>query len=123
MSIRDAGVGAAAAAADVVIIDATAVGPEGLIAAAGTRAAAAVARAAGRHVLAAAGAGSVLPTRMWEALVAALDEGCDTWDAEFEFVPLRSVESIAGPTGVLEPERAASRADCPVAPELVRPLG
>lgn len=122
LSIRDAGVGAAAAAAHVVVIDATAVGPDGLIAAAGGRAAAAVGRAAGRHVLVAAGAGTVLPARMWEALLSALDEGCDPWDAEFELVPLGLVDSITGPGGVLDPERAVGRVDCPVAPELIRPL-
>ena len=122
VSIRDAGVGAAAAAADVVIIDATAVGQTGLVAAAGAHAAAAVARTAGRHVVAVAGAGTVLPTRMWEALVSALDDGCDPWDSEFEVVPLELVDAVIGPTGALDPGRVTSRADCPVAPELVRPL-
>lgn len=122
VSVPDAGIGAAAAQADIVIIDATAVSSEGVIAASGARAAAAVARAAGRPALVGAGAGTVLPVRLWEALRSALDAAGDPWDAEFEFVPLDLVDTIAGPTGALDPARAAARADCPVAPELLRPL-
>jgi len=122
VSVPDAGVGTAAAHADVVIIDATAVAFEGVIAASGARAAAAVAHAAGRTVLVAAGAGTVLPGPLWGALRAALEGAGDAWDAEFEFVPLDLVDTIAGPSGALEPARAVGRWDCPVAPELLRPL-
>ena len=122
ISVRDAGVGAAAAVADVVLIDATGVGPDGVVAAAGSRAAAAVARAAGRHVIVAAGEATVLPARMWEAMCAALDAHDDPWDAEYEHVPLNLIETIVCPSGALDPARAVTRADCPVAAELLRPL-
>lgn len=122
ISVRDAGIGAAAAAADVVLIDATAVGPDGIVAASGSRAAAAVARAAGRHVVVAAGEATVLPARMWEAMYTALDQQDDAWDAEYEFVPLNLIETMVGPTGAMEPARAVTRADCPIAAELLRPL-
>jgi translation initiation factor 2B subunit (eIF-2B alpha/beta/delta family) len=122
VTVRDSGIGAAAAAADVVMIDATAVGPDGVIAASGSRAAAAVARAAGRHVIVAAGEATVLPARMWEALCTAVDAEDDPWDADYELVPLSLVETMIGPTGALEPARAVTRADCPIAAELLRPL-
>ncbi|MDP1793955.1 MAG: hypothetical protein Q8K63_07430, partial [Acidimicrobiales bacterium] len=122
ISVRDAGLGAAAANADVVLIDATAVGPDGVIAAAGSRAAAAVAKAAGRHVVVAAGEATVLPGRMWEALYSALDGQDDPWDAEYELVPLNLIETMVGPTGAMDPARAVTRADCPIAAELLRPL-
>ncbi len=122
ISVRDAGIGAAAAHADVVLIDATAVGPDGVIAAAGSRAAAAVAKAAGRHVVVAAGEATVLPARMWEALYSALDGQDDPWDAEYELVPLNLIETMVGPTGAMDPARAVTRADCPIAAELLRPL-
>ncbi|HUR77462.1 MAG TPA: hypothetical protein VMZ22_05915 [Acidimicrobiales bacterium] len=122
ISVRDSGVGASAAAADVVLIDATAVGPDGVIAASGARAAAAVARAAGRHVVVAAGEATVLPARMWEALCACIDAEQDPWDADYELVPLSLIQTMVGPTGALDPTRAVSRADCPIAAELLRPL-
>lgn len=122
ISVRDAGIGAAAAASDVILIDATAVGPEGVIAAAGARSAAAVGKTAGRHVVVAAGEATVLPARMWEAMYAALDKDDDPWDAEYEFVPLDLIETMVGPTGAMDPARAVTRADCPIAAELLRPL-
>ncbi len=122
VSVRDSGIGAAAAAADVVLLDATAVGPDGIIAASGSRAAAAVARSAGRHVIVAAGEATVLPARMWEALRVALDAEEDAWDADYELVPLGLIETMVGPTGALDPTRAVTRADCPIAAELLRPL-
>jgi hypothetical protein len=122
IAVRDSGIGAAAAAADVVLIDATAVGPDGVIAASGSRAAAAVARAAGRHVVVAAGEATVLPARMWEALCVAVDYEDDAWDADYELVPLNLIETMVGPTGALDPARAVTRADCPIAAELLRPL-
>jgi hypothetical protein len=122
ISVRDAGIGAAAGAADVVLIDATAAGPDGVVAASGSRAAAAVARAAGRHVVVVAGEGTVLPVGMWEALCTALDAQDDPWDAEYELVPLPLIETVVGPTGAMDPARAVTRADCPVAAELLRPL-
>jgi hypothetical protein len=93
-----------------------------VIAASGARAAAAVARASGRHVVVVAGEATVLPARMWEALCAALDAEDDAWDADYEFVPLSLIETIVGPTGALDPARALTRADCPIAAELLRPL-
>ena len=123
ISVRDAGIGAAAAAADVVLIDATGVGPDGIIAASGSRAAAAVARAAGRHVVVAAGEATVLPARMWEAMTAGARRAGRPVGRRVRTRPAqpRSRRSSC-PSGALDPARAVTRADCPVAAELLRPL-
>jgi hypothetical protein len=114
------GLGSAAAASDVVLVGATAIGPDGFVAVAGSRAAAAVARHAGVPVLVVGGVGRVLPARLWHDLVARLDQACDPWDADDEVVPLGLADSVVGPSGVVAAVDAGSRPDCPVAPELVR---
>ena len=115
------GLGAAAADADVVLIEASAVGPSGLVAAAGSRAAAAVARHAGRDVWAVAGVGRLLPARMFDALAGRLEAQGEPWEQDEELVPLDLVDRIVGPTGVEQVEVALRRTDCPIAPELLRP--
>ncbi len=115
------GLGAAVAGADLVLLEATAVGPDAFLATSGSRAAAATARHAGVPVWLVAGVGRLLPARMWEPLRARVDAvGDDPWETEVEEVPLDLVDTVAGPTG-LEPVAAAlARTDCPVAPELCR---
>lgn len=122
IGVSSDGLGAAAAHADVTLIDAAAVGPDGILASSGARAAAAVARAAGRHVVVAAGEATVLPARMWEAVITAMDHDSEPWDSDYEFVPLNLIETMVGPTGGMDPARAVTRADCPIAAELLRPL-
>lgn len=60
------GAGAAAATADVVLLDAAALGPEGVLVPSGSLALAAVAHHAGVPVWAVAGVGRTLPAGMWE---------------------------------------------------------
>jgi hypothetical protein len=96
-------------------------GPSGFVAIAGSRAAAATARHAGVPVWVAAGVGRVLPARLWDALTARL-EGDEPWLAADEVVPLDLVDRVAGPTGLLAGADAARRADCPVAPELLKEI-
>lgn len=115
-----AGLGAAAAASDLVLLEASAIGSTQLAAVAGSRAAAAVARHASVPVWVVGGVGRLLPTRMWDALARRLDDACDPWDAEDDLVPLDLVERIAGPTGPVPVADALRRIDCPVAPELYR---
>ena len=76
----------------------------------------------GGSILAIALFATVLPARLWEAMTLVLDQSDDPWDAEYEFVPLNLIETMVGPTGAMEPARAVTRADCPVAAELLRPL-
>jgi hypothetical protein len=115
------GLGAAVAESDLVLLEASAVGPTEFLGVAGSRAAAATARHAGVPVWLVAGAGRLLPRRMWEALVSrvALDE---PWDADDEVVPLDLIDRIVGPAGVELVDDALKRTDCPVAPELFKEL-
>ena len=118
VEVPEAGVGAAVADADMVVIEALALGPDGLVAVAGSRAAAAVARHAGLPVWAVAGAGRILPGRLWQALLVRLDARGEPWDEDEEFVPLGLVDVVAGPWGALSPAEALARTDCPIAAEL-----
>ena len=124
LDVPDAGVGAAAAAADLVLLEASALGPTGLVAASGSRAAAAVAGRAGTPVWVAAGVGRVLPGRLWDALLARLEcDPAEPWDRIDEVVPLDLADQVVGPDGTLPAADAPGRADCPVTPELLKPLG
>jgi hypothetical protein len=115
------GLGAAAADVQVVLLEASAMGPDGLVAVAGSRAAAAVAHHAGIPVWAVAGVGRMLPPRMWDAVQRRVDDGrAEPWDRDDEVVPLDLVDQVAGRFGLLPVADALRRVDCPVAPELLR---
>lgn len=115
------GLGAAVASADLLVLDAMAVGPSAFLSAATSRAAAATARHAEIPVWLAVGVGRLLPARMWEALAARVDAvGDDPWESDVEEVPLDLVDRVVGPAGLESLEDALRRTDCPVAPELCR---
>jgi hypothetical protein len=124
MVVEHSGLGAAAAAGGLVLLEATALGvaggEAGFVAAAGSRAAAAVARAAGVPVWVVAGVGRVLPGPLWQAMADRLAADPDPWDRPDELVPLALVEAVVGPDGPRPPGEEASRADCPAVPELTR---
>ncbi|MDQ1446088.1 MAG: hypothetical protein QOI20_2552 [Acidimicrobiaceae bacterium] len=121
--IADAGVAAAAADVDVVLLEASALGPDGFVAPVGSWAAAAVAHHAGVPVWVSAGVGRVLPGRLWHALVQRLDDGADEpWDRADEVVPLDLADLVHGPRGPVPAADAPKRADCPIAPELLKPI-
>lgn len=122
--VPDLGVGSAAAVADLVLIEAHAAGPSGVLAQRGSHAAAAVARRSDVPVWAVAGVGRVLPGPMWDALLARLDEeGEEPWDRPVEVVPAGLVTSVAGPEAMSEGAVALAEPACVVAPELLRPAG
>ncbi|MBV9413091.1 MAG: hypothetical protein JO148_15975 [Acidimicrobiia bacterium] len=119
-AVPAAGVGAAVAASDLVVFEVSAIGPGGMVAPVGSRAAAAVAHHAGLPVWAVAGVGTVLPKRLWEALASRLDEDDEPWLASEEIVPLDLVDNVVGPDGVRDTSRAIAGPTCPVAPELLK---
>ena len=119
--VPPSGLGAAAAAADVVLLEATAIGPDGFVSIAGARAAAAVAHHAGVPVWLIGGVGRVLAAPMWRALVKRFDDECgDPWLEEDEVVPLALVDRLCGPKGPEPVADGLRHADTPVAPELFR---
>jgi hypothetical protein len=120
--VPESSVGGAAAASDVVVLEAMAMGAGRLLAPAGSLAAAAVARYAGVPVWVVAGAGRALPGPLWDALVGRLELDAP-WTADVELVPLDLVDVVLGPGGRTTAERAAARADCGVAAELLEREG
>lgn len=120
VEVPEPGLGAAVADADLVLIEALAVGPDGIVAVSGSRAAAAVARHAGHPVWVVAGAGRLLPGRLWNALLGRLEVFGDPWDAAEEVIPLDLADVLVGPWGALAPELALEHIDCPIAAELFK---
>lgn len=121
VAVSEPGVGAAAASSGLVLLEAAALGPEGLVAVAGSRAAAAVARHAGVPVWVVAGVGRVLPGPLWTALVERLASAGDPWEGEEEVVPIDLVDQVVGPEGLMPAaERVSRSAGCPAVPELTR---
>ena len=116
--VPEAGIGAAVAASTLVLLDASAVGPGGFLAVTGSHAAAAVAYTEQVPVWVVAGAGRILPTRLWGALVDRVTALGDPWDADWEVVPLALATAVVGPEGPLSPADALDLVDCPDAPEL-----
>lgn len=116
--VPPSGLGSAAAAADLVVLEATALGPDSFVAVAGSRAAAAVASCAEVPVWVAAGVGRLLPGSMWGALVRRMQDAGEPWDGEDEIVPLGLASKVVGPAGPEDVAVALKRTDCPVTPEL-----
>ena len=116
------GLGAAVAAADLVVLEASAVGATSFVAVAGSRAAAAVAHHAGVPVWVVAGLGRRLPQPLFGALVARLDaeHGGEPWEAADEVVPADLVDVVCTGVGPVEPAVALADADCAVAAELLK---
>src|SRR5690606_38710029 len=92
------GLGAAVAASDLVMCEASAAGPSSFLAVAGTRAAASVVRTSEVPRWLAVGVGRLLPARVWEALGSRLDLAGEPWDADGEVVPLSLVDAVVAPT-------------------------
>lgn len=115
------GLAAAAATADLVLIETFAVGPEVALTAPGSWAAAAVARAAGVPVWAVAGAGRLVPASMWPALSGRLAGAATApWDREHDLLPLALVDCLVGPCGPEAVAEGLRRLDTPDAAELRR---
>jgi hypothetical protein len=114
------GLGAAVVESDLVLLEATAIGPDQALTVAGSRAAAAVARHAGIEVWLVGGVGRLLPRRMWDGLAVRVRTPAEPWDAADEFLPLDLVDRIVGPAGPEPVADALRRTDCPVTPELFR---
>lgn len=120
IEVAAAGLGAAAAASQVILVEATAVGPDEFLGVAGSRAAAAVGHHAGVPVWLVSGAGRLLPERMWGALRQRIEGDRDSWEADDEVVPLDLVDGVVGARGFEAVADYLLKVDCPSAPELLR---
>lgn len=117
--VDEGGLGSAVGAADLVVLEAAAVGPDGFVAVPGARAAAAVARRGEIPVWLVAGTGRLLPGGLWSSLVAGLDHE-EPWAAEDELAPLDLVDVVVRPSGLVAASDLPSiPPDCPDAPELM----
>ncbi|MDH3752366.1 MAG: hypothetical protein OEU32_00735 [Acidimicrobiia bacterium] len=113
------GLGAAVAASDVLVVEASALGPDHAVAVVGSLAAAAVAATTTTETWMVAGVGRHLPTRMWSALERRLHASLrEPWEADDERVALELVTCVIGPEGPEAPESARRHTDCPIVPEL-----
>ncbi len=98
--VPESGLGAAVCESDLVLLEASALGSSGFVTVPGSRAAASVARIEGVPVWVVAGAGRVLPARLWEALELRLDDyRVDTWNRIEEVVPLGLSDQAVGAAG------------------------
>jgi hypothetical protein len=124
--VPPAGLGAAVAAADLVVLEASvasmsAVGPDGFLAVAGSRAAAAVAYCDQVPVWLVGGVGRLLPGPTWAAMLRRLDERGEPWSSDDEVGSLALVTKLVGEDGAETVADGLRRLDCPVTPELFRP--
>jgi hypothetical protein len=113
----------AVASADLLIVDALAVGPTAALVPAGSLAAAAAARHAEVPVWMLAGVGRLLPASMFDALTGRWGGAVDPLEAVEEVMPLDLVDRLVGVDGVVPVAEGLRRTDCPVAPELFRLAG
>jgi hypothetical protein len=122
--VPDGGIASAAMVADLVLVEAHAAGPGGILANRGSHAAAAVALGGAVPVWAVVGVGRVLPGPLWDSLLARMDEeGTEPWDRPVEVVPANLLTSVLGPQGLSEGVAALSEPGCLSSPELLRPTG
>lgn len=121
ISVPDGGIAAAVVVSDLVLIEAHAGGPSGILAPLGSHAASAVAASAGIPVWAVTGVGRILPSRLWEALLRRVDErGDEPWDRPVELVPVPLISETIGPGARRPGPEGLAQAGCPAAAELLR---
>jgi hypothetical protein len=119
--VPDGGVAAAVVVSDLVLVEATAAGPGGILASLGSHSAAAVAASRGAPVWAVVGEGRTLPGPLWDSLLRRLDENpAEPWDRAVELVPVALLTETVGPAGRAAPGESLSQSTCPAAPELLR---
>ena len=107
------------------LVLASAIGPDRCVVPAGTADAIATLGSAVREVWVVGGVGRVLPARIYDIVRRESLDATDAWDDDapaVEELAHAQVDCIAGPRGVQRALDAAARSDCPVVPELLRPL-
>lgn len=101
-----------------LLVSATAIGPERALVPLGSGSALdAIGASTEREIWLIGGVGRVLPARVYDMIVSSLEP-----DAMFEEMSVQRFDRLAGPRGLERPSDATARIDCPVVPELLRPL-
>lgn len=114
-----AGLGAAIAEVELVVLESPAIGDTECLAVSGSHAAAAIAQHLGTPVWLVGGVGRMLPGRLFESLRArAIPD--EPWARDEELVPLDLVTHVVGPFGVMPTAEALQQVECPIAGELLR---
>ncbi len=121
--VPSAALGTAAASAEVVLIEASAVSSTEALCPVGSRALAASAYCAEVPVWLVAGVGRRLPEPLWRRVAQRYADAAEPWAHDHELVPVATVSHVAGARGVFELTRANAEVllapECPVAPELL----
>ena len=105
------------------LVLASAIGPEQCLVPAGTADALDALGNAVREVWVIGGVGRVLPGRLYDVMRREVFGVHDFDDASaIEDLSLERVDRIAGPRSVQRAHDAATRSDCPIVPELLRPI-
>lgn len=110
----------AASEADVVLVEAEAVTPERAVVPIGSTVLAASAALTGTPVWLVAGCGRRLPAPVLDVMVERARPPVDPFAAEVEVLALAAVTFVVGPAGRVPCTPDAVRAECELAPELLR---
>jgi hypothetical protein len=100
-----------------LLVSATAIGPDRALVPTGTGDVVDAIGTGARELWLVGGVGRVLPARVYDMIVSSLPA-----DASYEEISVQRFDRIAGPRGLERPADATGRIDCPVVPELLRPL-
>lgn len=109
----------AAAAADVVLVQAAAACAGRVLAPVGSQVVAAVASSAGTPVWLVAGTGTRLPVQYVDEIADRVLD--DDWSGSVDDLPLELIDHVVNDDGLVPMSPAALRPDCPLTPELLRP--
>lgn len=121
VDVAVSGLAPAVAGADLVVLDASAIGPRDALVAPGSWAAASVARTSEVPVWLVGGRGRCLPAGLWPALQARLGGAARApWERGIDPLPLELADQVAGPSGLQTVADALATVDTPDAAELRR---
>ena len=110
---------AAIAQCDIVVVEALAAGPASALAVGGSRGVVETARAHGKPTWLVTGAGTRLPSVLWEGMCAALQLDTD-WQAGLDVIDVARFTRVIGPSGASDDTTVAFTPECPTTSELLR---
>lgn len=110
----------AAAAADLVVVEAVAASPDRVLAPVGSHVLAAVANSVSTPVWLVAGIGRRLPPEYVDAIATRVLAEPDAWDHDADDLPVGLVTHVVNEDGLTSDITAGLSATCPFAPELLR---